>query len=296
MVTEGGTSTTTTYEGRTVIVHVPSTYAHGTAVPLVVMLHGCTQTPSDFETGTQMDVQADMAGFIAAYPEEPSSANSEECWNWFLPADQARGSGEPQLLANIVGDLGKDYSIDPNRVFAAGLSAGAAMAVVVGATYPDVFAAIGVSAGLEYEAATDESSAISASENGGPDPTTQGDLAFTAMGPQARSVPVIVFHGDADQVVNVTNGTQVVSQWSETDTRAQASVGPAVVTMGSAGGKTFTHTTYADGTSGKSLLELYVVHGMGHAWSGGSSAGSYTDPDAPDASALAWQFFAAHGR
>jgi poly(hydroxyalkanoate) depolymerase family esterase len=260
------------------------------------MLHGCTQTPSDFETGTQMDVQADMAGFIAAYPEEPSSANSEECWNWFLPADQARRSGEPQLLANIVGDLGQDYSIDPNRVFAAGLSAGAAMAVVVGATYPDVFAAIGVSAGLEYEAATDESSAISASENGGPDPTTQGDLAFTAMGAQARSVPVIVFHGDADQVVNVSNGTQVVSQWSETDTRAQASVGPAVVTMGSAAGKTFTHTTYADGTSGKSLLELYIVHGMGHAWSGGSSAGSYTDPDAPDASALVWQFFSGHGR
>jgi poly(hydroxyalkanoate) depolymerase family esterase len=279
-----------------VIVHVPASYAHGTAVPLVLMLHGCTQTPADFETGTQMDAQADQAGFIVAYPEEPSSANSEECWNWFLPGDQARGSGEPQLLANIVGDLAKDYSIDPQRVFAAGLSAGAAMAVVLGATYPDVFAAIGVSAGLEYEAATDESSAFTASASGGPSPTTQGDLAFGAMGTQARPVPVIVFHGDSDQVVNVTNGTQVVSQWSETDTRAQASVGSAVVTMGSAGGKTFTHTTYADGTSGKSLLELYIVHGMGHAWSGGSPAGSYTDPAAPDASVLVWQFFAAHGR
>jgi len=212
-----------------------------------------------------------------------------------LPADQARGGGEPQLLADIVADIGHDYTVDPQRVFAAGLSAGAAMAVILGATYPDVFAAIGVHSGLEYEAATDETSALTASESGGPSPTTQGDLAFTAMGAQARSVPVIVFQGDDDAVVNVANGQQVVSQWDETDTRALATVGPAVSTMGSGGGKTFTLTTYADGTAGKSLLELYVVHGLGHAWSGGSSAGSYTDPDAPDATSLIWQFFSSHG-
>jgi poly(hydroxyalkanoate) depolymerase family esterase len=242
-----------------------------------------------------MDAQADTAGFIVAYPEEPSSANSELCWNWFLPADQARGAGEPQLLANIVADLGKDYSVDGKQVFAAGLSAGAAMAVILGATYPDVFAAVGVHSGLEYEAGTDETSALTASASGGPSPTTQGDLAFSAMGAHGRPVPVIVFHGDSDQVVNVTNGTQVVSQWTETDTRAGATVGAGVATMGSAGGKTYTHTTYANGASSKSLLESYIVHGLGHAWSGGSSAGSYTDPAAPDATSILWQFFASHG-
>jgi poly(hydroxyalkanoate) depolymerase family esterase len=277
-------------------VHVPASYKAGTAVPLVVMLHGCTQTPADFEAGTQMDLQADAAGFIVAYPEEPSSANLEECWNWFLTADQARGSGEPQILANIVADLGKDYTVDQKQIFAAGISAGAAMAVIVGATYPDVFAAIGVHSGLEYAAATDETSALTASASGGPSPTTQGDAAYAAMGAQERSVPVIVFHGDSDQVVNVTNGTQVVSQWTETDTRAKATVGTGVATMGSAGGKTFTHTTYANGSSGKSLLELYIVHGLGHAWSGGSTAGSFTDPDAPDATSIIWQFFATHGQ
>jgi poly(3-hydroxybutyrate) depolymerase len=170
------------------------------------------------------------------------------------------------------------------------------MAVIVGATYPDVFAAIGVHSGLEYAAATDETSALTASASGGPSPTTQGDAAYAAMGAQERSVPVIVFHGDSDQVVNVTNGTQVVSQWTETDTRAKATVGTGVATMGSAGGKTFTHTTYANGSSGKSLLELYIVHGLGHAWSGGSTAGSFTDPDAPDATSIIWQFFATHGQ
>ena len=294
----GGTGSlqTKTYEGRQVLVYVPAGYAHGTAAPLVLMLHGCTQNPSDFEAGTQMDLQADTGGFLVAYPAEPSSANIEACWNWFLPADQARGSGEPQLLASIVADVGKDFTVDPKRTFAAGLSAGAAMAVVLAATYPDVFAAVAVHSGLEYQAATDATSALNAASSGGPNPTTQGDLAFTAMGAQARPVPVIVFHGDADSVVNLTNGQQVVAQWSTTDTRASATVGPAASTTGTAGGKSFTHTTYANGSTAASLLELYVVHGMGHAWSGGSSAGSFTDPAAPDASALIWQFFATHGR
>jgi poly(hydroxyalkanoate) depolymerase family esterase len=260
------------------------------------MLHGCTQNPSDFEAGTKMNAQADAAGFLAAYPDEPTTDNPEKCWNWFLPGDQTRGNGEPAVLAGIVGDVAKDYTVDPKRVFTAGISAGAAMAVVLGATYPDVFAAIAVHSGLEYQAATDPMSALSASAYGGPDPRAQGDTAFTAMGPAARSVPVIVFHGDSDAVVNVVNGQQVVTQWTETNTRTGASVGTGASEMGNAGGKTFTHTTYGGGAGGRSLLESYVVHGMGHAWSGGSASGSFTDPNGPDASAIIWSFFASHGR
>jgi poly(hydroxyalkanoate) depolymerase family esterase len=287
---------TRTYGGHTYLLYVPAAYKQGTPAPLVMMLHGCTQDPSDFEAGTQMNGQADSAGFLVAYPDEPTSDNVEKCWNWFLPADQARGAGEPAVLAGIVSDVAKDYTVDAKRVFVAGISAGAAMAVILGATYPDVFAAIGVHSGLEYQAATDPTSALSASAYGGPDPKAQGDTAFTAMGSAARSVPVIVFHGDADDVVNVVNGQQVITQWTETDTRAGASVGAGTSEMGSAGGKTYTHTTYADGTGGTSLLESYIVHGLEHAWSGGSTAGTFTDPNAPDASAIIWGFFASHGR
>lgn len=287
---------TRSYGGHQYLLYVPASYAKGTPAPLVLMLHGCTQDPSDFAAGTQMNAQADAAGFLVAYPDQPTSDNPEKCWNWFLPADQARGSGEPALLAGIVGDVAKDYTVDARRVFAAGISAGAAMTVILGATYPDVFAAIGVHSGLEYEAATDATSALSASAYGGPDPKAQGDTAFGAMGSSARAVPVIVFHGDADDVVNVVNGQQVVSQWTETDTRAGATVGATMTDMGSAGGKSYTHASYPGGTGGKSLLESYVVHGMGHAWSGGSTAGTFTDPNAPDASAIIWAFFASHGR
>jgi poly(3-hydroxybutyrate) depolymerase len=158
-----------------------------------------------------------------------------------------------------------------------------------------VFAAIAVHSGLEYQAATDAMSVLSASAYGGPDPKAQGDEAFKAMGSAARSVPVIVFHGDSDAVVNVVNGQQIVTQWTETDTRAGASVSVGTSEMGSGGGKTYTHTSYG-GAGGKSLLESYVVHGLGHAWSGGSTAGTFTDLNAPDASAILWSFFAAHGR
>jgi poly(hydroxyalkanoate) depolymerase family esterase len=283
-----------TYQGREYLLYVPASYVPGTPAPLVVMLHGCTQSPSDFAAGTQMDAQADAAGFLVAYPDEPTSANAEQCFNWFLPADQARGSGEPALLAGIAGDVASAYAVDPERVYVAGISAGAAMAVILGATYPDVFAALGVHSGLEYQAATDVSSALSASASQGPDPTQQGDAAFAAMGANARPVPVIVFQGTADTVVAPANGAQVASQWLETDTKAGASIATAATASGSAGGKSYTLTTYADAKSGAPWIEEYLVSGLAHAWSGGSTAGTYTDPDAPDATLLMWAFFASH--
>jgi poly(hydroxyalkanoate) depolymerase family esterase len=249
---------------------------------------------SDFATGTQMNTQADAAGFLVAYPDEPTSANVEQCFNWFLPTDQARGAGEPQLLAGIAGDVAGAFTVDAARVFVAGLSSGAAMAVILGATYPDVFAAVGAHSGLEYEAATDEASALQAAQSGGPAPKTQGDAAFAAMGTYARAVPAIVFQGTADTTVNDVNGQQVVDQWTETDDRASASVGAGAATQGSAGGKSFTLTTYTDAKSGGVMLEYYLVSGLAHAWSGGSSAGTFTDPDGPDATSLMWAFFAAH--
>jgi poly(hydroxyalkanoate) depolymerase family esterase len=291
---DGGT--VRSYGGIDYVLHVPAGYKQGTPAPLVLMLHGCTQSAPDFEAGTQMDAQGDAGGFFVAYPDQPTSANAAKCWNWYVPADQARGGGEPAVLSGIVGDVAKDYTVDAKRVFVAGISAGAAMSVILGATYPDVFAAIGVHSGLEYQAATDATSALGASANGGPDPKGQGDAAFTAMGSAARSVPVIVFHGDSDPIVNVVNGQQVIAQWTETDTRAGASVGAGASVMGSAGGKTYTRTSYGGGPGGQSLLESYIVHGLGHAWSGGSTSGTYTDPNAPDASAIIAAFFASHGR
>lgn len=296
-----GSFTSKTYNGRTYKLYVPSSYQGGAALPLVVMLHGCTQDPDQFAAGTQMNALAETEKFFVLYPEQPSSANSNKCWNWFDTAHQSRGSGEPALIAGMVNQIKSSYSIDADQVFVGGLSAGAAMSVIMGATYPDMFAAISVGAGLEYKAATSVTGAYTAMSSGGPNPIQQGDLAYSAMGEHKRVVPVILFHGTADYTVAPINAHQILSQWAQTNDRASDGLDnnniddtadqtlPGTVS----GGRSYTQYIYKD-TAGKTVMEKYMIEGMGHAWSGGSTSGSYTDPKGPNATKLSWNFFKNH--
>ena len=255
--------------------YIPSGY-DGTPGPLIIMLHGCTQSPDDFAAGTRMNVVADAERVLVAYPAQTKAANQSKCWNWFEDADQHRGRGEPSIIAGLVGDIGDEYAIDRTRIYVAGLSAGGAAAAVMAATYPDVFAAVGVHSGLACGAAKDMASAFAAM--GG-----HGGLS----GQQPHGVPTIVFHGDADRTVNVRNGEAV---------RAQALLDPALprsVQVGEAGGIRYTKTTQVDG-AGLPVAEHWLLHGAGHAWSGGSPDGSYTDPRGPEASREMMRFFLQH--
>ncbi|HXM57409.1 MAG TPA: PHB depolymerase family esterase [Candidatus Dormibacteraeota bacterium] len=306
-----GTFQSFTFNGaagsRPYMVYTPVNYTTAERVSLIVLLHGCTQTPTDFAAGTGMNDLADQDRFIVAYPQQTSSFNAESCWNWFLPADQSRGSGEPAIIAGItqaVMATTSRWNIDPGRVFVTGMSAGAAMAVIMGATYPDLYAAIGEHSGLEYAAATDVTSGVMATQNGGPNPTTQGQAAFSAMGSNARVVPVISFQGESDTTVVPVNGDQVTQQWMETDHLASgggyaASFGsPSSTTNGQAPGAqghTFTVRRWTN-SAGIEVQEYWTVDGMGHAWSGGSTAGSFTDPNGPGASQAMVSFFDAHPR
>jgi poly(hydroxyalkanoate) depolymerase family esterase len=295
---------TETYNYKNYKVYVPGGYVSGTAVPMVVMLHGCTQDPDQFSKGTKMNSIAERDNFIVVYPDQPSSENQNKCWRWFLSGHQSSGSGDPAHIAGITAEVKKDYSIDNDRVYVTGLSAGAAMSVIMGATYPDVYAAIGVGAGLEYKAATSESAAWNAMSNGGPDPVQQGNAAYKAMGSNARVVPTIVFHGTSDYTVYPVNGHQIISQWAQSNDLASDGSdngniddNPEKTTTGQVkDGRSYTQYIYKDSTNGSIVMEKYMVDGMGHAWSGGDAAGSYTDPKGPDASEITWQFFKAHAK
>ncbi len=288
---------------RLYFVYTPVNYQFGKAVPLVVMLHGCGQTALNFALGTRMNQLADEHQFIVMYPQQIITSNPNLCWNWFNPANQVRGSGEPAMIVGIIETMQQNtaqWTIDTRRIYVAGVSAGAAMAVILGATYPDIFAAIGVHSGVEYQAATGRIKAVKAMRQGGPDPVEQGQAAYDAMGAFAHVVPTIVFQGTGDNIVNSVNGDQVVQQWMQTDALASKSTyqadfyNPSSNTVGQVpDGHSYTTYTWND-RAGSEIQEYWKIKGMGHGWSGGSPNASYTDPQGPDASQAMYTFFMNH--
>ena len=249
------------YAGRTgsrpYKLYIPAA-AGGEARPLIVMLHGCTQTPDDFAAGTRMNAAAEECGYFVLYPEQTCGANHSRCWNWFKRGDQKRDSGEPAILAGMTREIMSRYGIDPRRVYAAGLSAGGAMAAVMGEAYPELFAAM------------------------------RGATAAPGRAAQrrtARLVPAILFHGDRDTTVHPSNSEQQIPPL----VRGERSVERGRVP----GGHAYTRSVHSD-PAGRVTLEHWLVHGAGHAWSGGSKSGSYTDPKGPDATRAMLRFFAQH--
>ena len=254
--------------------YVPSGYT-GQPLPLVVMLHGCTQSPDDFALGTRMNELAEEQTFLVAYPEQLQSANASKCWNWFSANDQQRDRGEPSIIAGITRRIMSDFPVISGRVYIAGLSAGGAKAAIMGSTYPDLYAAIGVHSGLACGAARDLPSAFTAMRQGGP----------ASSGMPTQAIPTIVFHGDHDATVNPVNADQIIAQ-----SKAAADLRTTVNQGQAAGGLRYTRVVHSD-RSGRPLLEQWTLHGAGHAWSGGSAAGSYTEPRGPNASREMVRFF-----
>ncbi len=247
--------------------------------PLLVMLHGCLQNPDDFALGTRMNRLAELEGFVVAYPEQPKRVNPKRCWGWYEPANQRRGGGEPAILAGIAAEVVARHGLDGAKVYAAGLSAGGAMAAILGQTHPDLFAAVGVHSGLPRGAARGVTGAFTAMRHGAPG-------ALAPFGPVA---PLILFHGDADEVVNPINAVQVLRQFGAEALRLEVEAGRAPA------GRAYVRTRYRD-AQGRSPCESWRVEGLGHAWAGGNPAGSFADAKGPDASEEMLRFFKEHAR
>jgi len=271
---------------RSYKLYIPRNYA-GQAVPLVIMLHGCTQNAVDFAAGTRMNIFADVKKFLVAYPEQVSSANNSKCWNWFQHADQQRGMGEPSLISGITRQIMNSYHVDINRVYVAGMSAGGAMAVIMAVTYPDLYAAVGVHSGLAYCAASDVRTGFQAMRRGPSQPMQQLNTV----------IPLISFHCDHDTTVSPVNADHLINQWLQaTNFEQDGSAHSTKVERHQADvGQAYTRSIYHN-AGGKVIVEKWLVHRAGHAWSGGSPDGSFADPKGPDASSEILRFFAEHSR
>ncbi len=255
----------------------PGLAADARPPPLLVMLHGCGQTPDDFAKGTRMNALAAEFGFMVVYPAQPREAHPNRCWNWFSRDDQARGSGEPALLASLTRRITHRHGADPARVYVAGLSAGASAALILAATYPEIFAAVGAHSGLPAGAAQDQASALLAMQRGNP--------GWRLQHPK----PTIIFHGSRDHVVHPRNGRLAAIRARE----PYASLRATELAGQVPNGHRYVKTVHRVG-SGRPLVEHWSIAGSGHAWSGGSSAGRFTDPTGPDASREMVRFFLRH--
>lgn len=253
--------------------YVPSTYT-GAPVPLVVMLHGCTQDPDDFATGTQMNALAEETGCLVVYPAQSQQANPSRCWNWFNAVDQQRGQGEPSIIADITRHIMATHAIDPSQVYVAGLSAGGAMATIMGTLYPELYAAVGVHSGLPFAAADDLPSALAAMKG-----------EFKRRQAPGQALPIIVFHGDQDKTVHPANADELIAQGT-----LEVSKGVVVEPGRVPNGHAYTRTLHRR-EDGNVHAEHWLIHGGGHAWFGGSERGSYTDGRGPDASREMLRFF-----
>lgn len=247
---------------------------------LIVMLHGCRQTAEDFAAGTNMNAIAEAHDLLVAYPCQTSAANTMSCWNWFRPQDQARLGGEAAIIAGLTQEVCAEFDVPPENIFVAGLSAGGAMAAVLGSTYPDLYSAVGIHSGLPYKSAHDVNSAFAAMRG-------QNRNRPDASGGDGFRPRLIVFHGSADQTVDAANATLL---WN--DAVRSKGQGEVLELTVSAGGRTADRRIFSASTNDSSV-EQWIIHGSGHAWSGGNPSGSYTDGDGPDASAEMIRFFLA---
>ena len=285
---------------RSFKVFLPPGRARAGPVPLIVMLHGCAQDADDCALGSRLNELAAAHTFVVVYPEQAAAANPRRCWNWFLAAHQVRGGGEPSVIAGITRQIMAEVAVDPQRVYVAGLSAGAAMALIMGATYPDLYAAVASHSGLPYCAAGGPVEAFRAMKEGGRDTRRLGVLAHRAMGAHARVLPVMVIHGAADPVANVANADQTIAQWLAANHLSNggadgdgASDLLARVHQGhSPAGYHYTRKVYID--RGGPILEQWIIEELGHALSGGAREGTFTDPRGPDISREIVRFFVEH--
>lgn len=286
------------YGARYYRIYIPSPYTGGTARPLMVMLHGCSQDGYDFAAATRMNSFAESRNFIVLYPEQGTAYNGADCWNWYYSANQARGSGEPSLIAGMIARVKSNYNINSAKVGVAGFSAGAAMANIMGCTYPDHIKTVASFAGVMYKGATTGVGGTNAMLYGSSySANTRGTDCYNAMGSREHVIPTLVFHGTADYTVKSVNAQQTLAQWAQANDLANDGVNDndidatADSSATATACRSYTRYDYKNSGTGAVTMRKYIISGLGHRWSGGSTSGSYADPCGPDASSIIANFF-----
>lgn len=279
---------------------VPQAPSAPSGRPLVVVLHGCSQNASDIARLSRFDVLAERSGFAVLYPETgPSLDNPYGCWRWWVPENQLRKGGEPEVIVTMAAEAGSAVELDRRRVYVAGFSSGGAMSAILGALYPDVFAAVGVHSGIPYSAAATLSCTIGVLSGGAERPESGATIAYHAQGRRHRIMPLVVVQGDEDGRVAAVNAERLIRQFAQLndladdgdgENQSMDAVADATADEQKPDGRSYQIIRYHD-ARGREIMRKLVVAGMGHAWSGGPAGEKYSDPGGPDVTSSLWRFF-----
>jgi poly(hydroxyalkanoate) depolymerase family esterase len=256
-------------------------------IPLVVMLHGCKQTIDELAAGTRMNLLADAHGFAVVYPEQSKHAHAHRCWHWYDDRDAA-GRGEARAVVSLVDALVDEYGFDAQRVYVAGVSAGAGLASLLAMHFPERFAAVGLHSAPAFGEANSGMTAMDVMRRGARhDPIALVDAAVDAAA--HPGMPAIIVHGEADRVVVPQNAEQLAVEFLRVNGLVDASGGRQSGTVKEAREAGALIRDYSAG--GRSVVRVCRVAGLGHAWAGGDDAIPFHSHKGPDASALMWEFF-----
>jgi poly(hydroxyalkanoate) depolymerase family esterase len=286
------------WPSREYLVYVPRAYGGWRRRPLLVLLHGCRQTPEDFAAATRIAALADSNGWLVLLPRQSSKANAWTCWNWFDKATSA-GRGEAAIVVAQIRAVRRAYRVHPRRIFVAGMSAGGCLAAVLGLRHPKLFAGVAAHSAVACGAASGPMAAMQVLAHGADTAVEQiGAAARDAASRRALPVPLLVVHGGDDHVVSLRNARQLVRQYLVFNGRldpkemAPDELPPPdrEITQQLSPGRTATTIEYRDGA--RTLVRMVRVDGLGHAWSGGDATFPYNDPLPPDATALLGAFVA----
>lgn len=278
--------------------HQPAAESSGSAMPLVVMLHGCQQTATDIASATRMNALAERKGFAVLYPHQSSSADTHRCWHWYKRGVQ-RGEGDVAVIAQLIAQVQKCHRLDRSRTYVAGLSAGAALATIVALRHPDLIAAVGLHSAPVFATSDSALSAYRTMQQGAPHAHSAVMREFLAEHSGFPGMPVMVIHGDEDTVVRRINAEELAQQFLlvNGEQLKGADATRRLHAGRSAGQKPrlayHTDTWYV---KRKPYVVNCTVNGLGHAWSGGDRSVAFTEPSGPNASLMLWEFFEHHQR
>jgi len=235
--------------------YVPVVQQHPRA--LVVVLHGCGQSAAGYDVGAGWSTLAKHYGFALMLPEQQPSNNANTCFNWFNPEDIARERGEACSIRQMIARMVADHGIEPRRIFITGLSAGGAMTSVMLATYPELFAAGAVIAGLPFGVASNVREALTGMQSSRTrSPTELGDLVRRASKHKGQWPKISVWHGSADRTVHPGNANEIVKQWLDVHRLPREPMSESMVDG-------YPRQVWWD-ASGETVVESYTITDMAH--------------------------------